>query len=59
MMDVRSQQCREFDNNNFDIASLHENVKWVPKYGGKRAIISELCSPWLPWAHVRRNIPDS
>lgn len=35
MSDVRSQQCREFDNNNFEISSLNENVKWVPKYGGK------------------------
>lgn len=33
--DVRSQQCREFDNNNFDISSLNQNVQWVPKYGGE------------------------
>ncbi|XP_055684696.1 A disintegrin and metalloproteinase with thrombospondin motifs 20 isoform X2 [Lutzomyia longipalpis] len=32
-LDAREEQCRELDNNNFDIVGIHKNVKWVPKYG--------------------------
>ncbi|XP_073974376.1 ADAM metallopeptidase with thrombospondin type 1 motif A isoform X2 [Rhodnius prolixus] len=32
--DFREQQCASFNNNNFNIQGLAENVTWVPKYGG-------------------------
>lgn len=35
MPDVRSKQCSEYDNNNFEILNDLKNVKWVPKYGGE------------------------
>lgn len=35
MADVRTQQCREYDNNNFMILNKSKNIKWVPKYGCK------------------------
>ncbi|XP_059608561.1 A disintegrin and metalloproteinase with thrombospondin motifs 20 isoform X2 [Phlebotomus argentipes] len=36
-LDAREEQCRELDNNNFDIVGIHKNVKWVPKYGASPA----------------------
>uniref|UniRef100_A0A1B0GN96 ADAMTS cysteine-rich domain-containing protein n=1 Tax=Phlebotomus papatasi TaxID=29031 RepID=A0A1B0GN96_PHLPP len=31
--DAREEQCRELDNDNFDIVGIPKNVKWIPKYG--------------------------
>ncbi|XP_069692936.1 A disintegrin and metalloproteinase with thrombospondin motifs 9 isoform X2 [Periplaneta americana] len=30
----REEQCAVFNNNNYNIQGLPEDVKWVPKYGG-------------------------
>lgn len=38
-LDFREEQCRELDNNNFEIPSVEKNVKWVPKYGGNFCIL--------------------
>uniref|UniRef100_A0A023EZL6 Putative a disintegrin and metalloproteinase with thrombospondin motifs 9 n=1 Tax=Triatoma infestans TaxID=30076 RepID=A0A023EZL6_TRIIF len=32
--EFRELQCASFNNNNFNIHGLAENVTWVPKYGG-------------------------
>jgi len=32
--DFREQQCSEFNNNNFNIQGIPNDVKWVPKYAG-------------------------
>ncbi|XP_055713479.1 A disintegrin and metalloproteinase with thrombospondin motifs 20 isoform X2 [Phlebotomus papatasi] len=35
--DAREEQCRELDNDNFDIVGIPKNVKWIPKYGASPA----------------------
>lgn len=32
----REEQCAIFNNNNYNIQGLPEDVKWVPKYGGSK-----------------------
>jgi len=32
----REEQCAVFNNNNYNIQGLPEDVKWVPKYGGSK-----------------------
>lgn len=34
-MDFREQQCAKNNRNNFGIPGIPEDVRWVPKYGGK------------------------
>lgn len=54
-LDAREEQCRELDNNNFDIVGIHKNVKWVPKYGGKHQNDKLLCLKEL----FKHNFPYS
>jgi thrombospondin motif-containing protein 9 len=31
--DIRGDQCSSYNNNNFNLQGIPENVKWLPKYG--------------------------
>ena len=33
-MDFRTQQCHAFNNKNFGLTDIAEDVVWVPKYTG-------------------------
>ncbi|KAL1130617.1 hypothetical protein AAG570_011859 [Ranatra chinensis] len=48
-IDFREQQCAQFNNNNFDIHGLSENVTWVPKYGN--IVPGDRCKLYCRVAH--------
>ncbi|KAG0723457.1 A disintegrin and metalloproteinase with thrombospondin motifs 20 [Chionoecetes opilio] len=39
-LDFRTKQCHSFNNKNFGLTDIPEEVVWVPKYAGRNTVVS-------------------